>query len=48
MKISEHHVLAALEGYLKSMSMIDDDAVVVSVRRNRDNSYEVEVEFDEE
>lgn len=44
--IPEHHVLQALEGYLKSMSMIDDDAIVVSVKRNRDGSFEIEVEND--
>lgn len=47
MKIKEEHVLNALEGYLKAMSMIDDDATVISVKRNRDNSYEVELDNNE-
>jgi hypothetical protein len=47
MKLSEEHVLAALEGYMKSLSMIDDDAVVVSVKRNRDNTFEIEVEHED-
>lgn len=46
MKLSEEHVLAALEGYMKSLSMIDDDDVVVSVKRNRDNTFEIEVEHE--
>lgn len=48
MKVAEHHVLQALEGYLKSMSMIDDDAIVVAVKRNRDNTFEIEVEEENE
>jgi len=48
MKLSEDHVLSALEGYLKSMSMIDDDDVVISVKRNRDNTFEIEVEHTNE
>jgi hypothetical protein len=46
MTVKEEHILAAIEGYLKSLSMIHDDDTVVSVKRNRDNTYEVEVEHE--
>ena len=42
LQVKEDHVLNAVESYLKMMSMIDDDSTVISVKRNRDNSYEVE------
>lgn len=42
--VKEEHVVAAVESYLKMMGMIDDDALVVTMKRNRDNSYEVEIE----
>lgn len=48
MTLSEHHVLAALEGYMKSLSMIDDNDIVTAVRRNRDNTFEIEVEHEDE
>lgn len=44
LNIKEEHVLSAVESYLKMMSMIDDDATVISVKRNRDNSFEVETD----
>lgn len=44
LRIAEDHMKSALEAYLKMMSMIDDDATIVSVKRNRDNTFEIEVE----
>lgn len=43
--ISEAHVIAALEGYLKMMSMIDDDAIIIDIKRNRSNDYEIEIDL---
>jgi len=42
--ISEEHVRNALDGYLKALGMIDDDEVVVAVKRTRTNEFEIEVE----
>lgn len=42
--ITEEHVKAALDGYLKAMSMINDNDIVVTVKRNRNNDYEIEIE----
>jgi hypothetical protein len=36
MTVSYEHILTAVEGYLKSMSMIDDDASVTEVYSSRD------------
>ncbi len=44
--ISEEHVKNALDGYLKALGMIDDDEVVVSVKRTRNNDFEIEVELE--
>jgi hypothetical protein len=42
--ISEDHVKNALDGYLKALAIIDDDEIVVAIKRTRNNDYEVEVE----
>lgn len=42
--VSEEHVRNALDGYLKAMSMIDDDEDVIEVKRTRSNDYEITVE----
>jgi hypothetical protein len=44
LQIKENHILSAVESYMKMMGMIDEDAIVTSVKRNRDNSYEVEID----
>lgn len=44
MRVKEEHIIAAVESYLKSLSMIDDDAIVLDIKRNRDNTYEVAVD----
>jgi hypothetical protein len=44
LQVKEDHILTAVESYLKMMGMVEDDAVVTSVKRNRDNSFEVEID----
>lgn len=43
-KISEEHVLNALEGYLKAMSILDDNDLIIDIKRTRSNDYEIHVE----
>lgn len=42
--VSETHMIAALEGYLKAMAMIDDDDVILDIKRNRNNEYDIILE----
>lgn len=43
--VSEEHLKNALEGYLKALSMIEDDDIILSVKRDRHSGdYEVEIE----
>lgn len=45
--LSTDHVTAALEGYMRSMSMIDDNEIIVGVKKSpRSTNFEVIVESD--
>ena len=47
-KISTAHVIAALEGYMLSLSMIDDDDIIIDIKPDRrTGEFIVEVEKSE-
>lgn len=45
LQVSRDHVLAALEGYLKAMTMLDDDYTVVEISGSG-GSYSIVAERD--
>lgn len=44
--VSDDHVLSALDGYLHALSILEDNEYITSVKRNKNNEFEVEVERD--